>query len=359
MERQLEALITGLARRGHRVRVIARTCRLPEGAGVEFHRVRAPGRPFALAYPWFMIAGSLALRRRRAGLVQSTGSIVLNRVDVLAVHYLHQVGPANPKRSGPAYRANVLVAGALKRLGERMCLRRGHVRAVVCVSEGVAEEVRTHFPELAGSVRTIHNGVDTALFAPGVRAAEAERRREELAIAKDDLVAAFVGSEWERKGLGPAIGALAQAPGWTLVVAGGGDRARYEQLVRELGVEGRVRWLGVTADVQLVYQLSDVFLLPSAYETFSLVTFEAAACGLALLAAPVSGVRELIDDGRNGFLIDRDPARIAALLVRLGEEPELRARLGAAARESALEYSWDRMVERHLELYRELGAPGA
>ncbi len=54
---------------------------------------------------------------------------------------------------------------------------------------------------------------------------------------------------------------------------------------------------------QLVYELADAFVLPSSYETFSLVTFEAAASALPVLATPVNGVRELIEDGHNGFLI--------------------------------------------------------
>src|SRR5271168_4824924 len=89
MERQLTELILGLRRLGHHVTVIARTCELPSGSGVAFHRVRAPGRPFLLAYPWFMLAGSLAVRRWRSGVVQVTGAIVLNRVDVVAVHSCH------------------------------------------------------------------------------------------------------------------------------------------------------------------------------------------------------------------------------------------------------------------------------
>ena len=56
-----------------------------------------------------------------------------------------------------------------------------------------------------------------------------------------------------------------------------------------------------------MYELADAFVLPSSYETFSLVTFEAAASGLPILATPVNGVRELIEDGRNGFLIAPDP----------------------------------------------------
>ena len=114
--------------------------------------------------------------------------------------------------------------------------------------------------------------------------------------------------------------------------------------------------LGVTHDVQLVYQLADAFLLPTAYESFSLVTFEAAASGLPVLVTPVSGVRELIEDGRNGFLISREPELIAARLRALAGDGELRERLGRTARESALAYSSSRMVERHAELYERLAA---
>ena len=57
MERVLAELILGLRARGHEVTVIARTCALPQDAGVKFHRVRGPSRPALLAYPWFMLAG--------------------------------------------------------------------------------------------------------------------------------------------------------------------------------------------------------------------------------------------------------------------------------------------------------------
>jgi glycosyltransferase involved in cell wall biosynthesis len=356
MERQLTDLLLGLRRLGHRVTVIGRTCELPAGAGVVFHRVRAPGRPFLLAYPWFLIAGSLAVRRHRRGVVQATGAIVFNRVDVVAVHYCHQVGPANPSRATLLFHAQVRAAGVLKRLGERLCFRTARAQAIVCVSDGVAEEVRAHFPDLAARVLTIHNGIDTDAFAPGTRTEEARALRASLQLPERALVAAFVGSEWERKGLEPAIRALAGAGEWMLMVAGAGDQQSYGALARSLGVHERVRFLGVSTDVPLVYQAADAFVLPSSYETFSLVTFEAAASGLPILAAPVSGVRELLRDGENGYLIGRDPGPIAARLRELAADPELRARLSRAARESALEFSSERMVARHHELYQRLGA---
>ncbi len=354
MERVLAELVLGLRVLGHRVTVIARTCELPASAGVEFHRVRGPSRPFLLAYPWFMLAGSLAVWRRRRGVVQVTGAIVLNRVDVVSVHYCHHAGPSTPSRSTPLFRAHIKAAGLASRLGERLCFRINRTAAIVCVSEGVAQETREHFPELADRVLTIHNGVDTERFAPGLRREQASAMRAMLRIAEDRLIALFVGGEWERKGLRPAIEALATAPGWDLLVAGSGDQRRLRELAESLGLDGAVHWLGLSRDVGLLYELADAFVLPTSYETFSLVTFEAAASGLPILVTPVNGPRELIEDGENGFLITREPREIARRLDQLAADPALRARLGRAARQSTLRFGWTAMVAKHAELYARL-----
>jgi len=355
MERVLAELIIGLAKLGHRVTVISRTCVLPPVDGVTFHRVRGPARPFLLAYPWFMIAGSLLLARRRRGVVDVTGAIVLNRVDVVSVHYCHRVGPSDPSRASLLFRLHARIVKLLARTGERLCFHTNRPARIVCVSRGVADEVRAHYPALAPRVMTIHNGVDVDTFAPGARREEAREWRRRLAIPDDAPVAAFVGSEWHRKGLEPSIAALAEAPSWVLVVAGSGDERRYRELSASLGSADAVRWLGTTQDVQLVYALADAFVLPSSYETFSLVTFEAAASGLPLLATRVSGIDELIEDGRNGFFITRGPHEIARRWRELSNA-QLRRRLGEGARESALGFSWAEMVSRHNRLYAQLAA---
>lgn len=367
MERQLAELVVGLRRLGHRVTVIARTCVLPpddeaasQYANVTFHHVRAPSRPVALAYPWFMVVGGLMVRRLRRGVVQATGAIVPNRVDVIAIHYCHQVGPAHPSRSTWLFRLHIKLVGHMLRLGERVCFRRNRSASFVCVSAGVADDVRRHYPELADRLLTINNGVDTDKFAPGVREQEAHALRSALDIAPDRLVAVFVGSDWERKGLQPLIQALASARGWDLVVAGGGDEKPYRALAQSLGVGEAVHWLGVSRDVQLVYEMADALVFPSAYEAFSLVTLEAAASGLPIVATPVSGVRELVRDGHSGFLISQEPSVIAERLRRLAADPALRASMGRAARRAGLEFSWEKMVASHHDLYARLAgeSPG-
>jgi UDP-glucose:(heptosyl)LPS alpha-1,3-glucosyltransferase len=356
MERQLAELIAGLRRIGHHVTVIARTCALPDDEGVDFHRVRGPSRPVLIAYPWFMLVASFIVRRRRRGIVNATGAIVLNHVDVIAIHYCHQVGPANPSRSTWLFRAHAKAVGYMLRLGERACFGINRQATFVCVSDGVAGDVRDHYPKLARRVMTIPNGVDTERFAPGVRRDEARALRAALGIPAERLVAVFVGSEWERKGLAPLLRALPNAGNWTLVVAGGGDETRYRELADSLGVGSAVRWLGVSRDIQLVYEMADALVFPSRYEAFSLVTLEAAACGLPILATAVNGVRELVADGQSGFLISQEPEEIAEGLIRLAADPALRSSMGGAAREAALGFRWQTMVAKHHDLYADLDA---
>ncbi len=354
MERQLAELALGLRHAGHEVQVIARACELPADAGVVFHRVRGPSRPFLVAYPWFALVGSLLVWRHRRGVVQATGAIVLNRVDAIAVHCCHQVHRASPNRPMPLLRWYVRAVGFVARVCERLCFRANRAATFVCVSDGVAGEVRGHFPELADRVVAIHNGVDTGAFAPGTRVSEAYALRERLRVAPQRLVLAFVGGDWGHKGLRTVIEALARAREWDLVVAGRGHVAPYHRLADSLGVGGAVHWLGVVRDMPVVYELADAFVLASGYETFSLVTFEAAASGLPIVATPVNGVRELIEDGRNGLLVAPEPDAIAERLRRLAADPVLRKCLGAAARRSALEFSWGEMVARHQALYERL-----
>jgi glycosyltransferase involved in cell wall biosynthesis len=356
MERQLAELVLGLRALGHGVTVISRTCELPADAGVTVHRVRAPRRPFLLGYAYFMIVGSLVLARRRRGVVQVAGAIVLNRVDCIAVHCCHQVyrPPAMSERR--LARRYAALLSLVKRVVERACFAINSSATFVCVSNGVADEISEHYPNTRGRVLTIHNGVDVEAFSRGAREREALELRAQLGISEQRRVAAFVGGGWEHKGLRLVIEALAEAGGWDLVVAGYGNPERYRDLVHTLGLDGAVHWLGIVQDIQVVYELADAFVLPSNYETFSLVTFEAAANGLPILATAVNGVRELIEDGESGYLITRRSSAIAERLRELAADPALASRLGQAAHRAALGFSWERMVAEHHELYQRLCA---
>jgi glycosyltransferase involved in cell wall biosynthesis len=361
MEHQLAKLATGLLARGYELTVVARACELPPHPGLHHVPVRGPRRPFSLSYPCFFVFGSLAVRRRARGLVHTTGALVFNRADVSTVHFCHRAFHARTRvlrasKRSPLYRLNARLADGMSRVAERYCYHPSRTRSLVAVSEGVAQELREFFPAMRGAVSVIPNGVDREAFAPDPLARE--RLRSRWGLGEDDLVALFVGGEWERKGLRYAIEAVARVPRWHLVVVGGGDAARFEGLATASGAGGRVRFVGVTRETAPYYACADAFLLPTAYEAFPLVVLEAAAAGLPLMLPRISGVEEILAEGRNGWFIERDAAVIAERLRELERDERLRRAMGEAARRASARFDWEGAVVAYDEHYAGL-LPGA
>lgn len=357
MERQLRELCTGLLERGYRVTVIARRCELPAHPRLRWIRVRVPQRPYSLAYPAFFLLGSLAVRRHREGLLHSTGAVVGNRADLSTVHFCHHgyraaVGTPQTSRPSLLYRVNGGASAWMSRVAERFCFRPGRTRRLATVSGGVARELERFFPRRRDDVVVIPNGVDRARFAPDAQA-RAEVRHQ-LGLTAEDLVALFIGGDWDRKGLRFAIEGVAGTDAWHLIVVGRGDEARHRALAAHCGAGERVHFVGGTPAPARYYACADAFLLPSAYEAFPLVGLEAAASGLPLVAVRVSGIEELIDEGLNGWFVERDATAIAERLDALAADPALRIEMGLAARDSSARYAWGRVVDAYAKLYETL-----
>jgi D-inositol-3-phosphate glycosyltransferase len=211
-------------------------------------------------------------------------------------------------------------------------------------------------------------GVDMERYAPRPTG----RQRVRLGLL-DRRVVVYAGRLERLKGADLFVEAVARVlsrPGFDDVVAlvcgedsgdgrrqarnQGGERSRLESLVRERGLAGRVRFLGAVQPRLLadLYAMAEVCVVPSHTESFGLVALEAQASGTPVVAAAVGGLVEVVEDGVTGFLIDgRDPAAFAARIGELLGRPELRERMGAAARERAGQYTWDRSVERLVALY--------
>jgi UDP-glucose:(heptosyl)LPS alpha-1,3-glucosyltransferase len=353
MERQLGELCRGLLARGHGVIVVARRCEIPPHPHLRWVRVRVPRRPFSVAYPAFFFAGTLAVWRHREGVLHTTGAVICSRADLSTVHFCHDGfraagGGSRASRERRAHRLNTTASDAMSRVAERLCLRPSRTRRLVAVSGGVARELEGLFGGRSEIV-VIPNGVDRVRFAPDPPARA--RVRDRMGLGAGDLVALFVGGDWERKGLRWAIEGVASAPGWHLVVVGQGDERRHRAHARNRGVADRVHFTGGTPDTAPWYAAADAFVLPTVYEAFPLVLLEAAAAALPLLAGRVSGAEELICDGENGWFVERDGADIGERLRALGADAALRAAMGAAARERSAGYTWDRVVEAYVKLY--------
>ncbi|HEV8634516.1 MAG TPA: glycosyltransferase family 4 protein [Chloroflexota bacterium] len=208
----------------------------------------------------------------------------------------------------------------------------------------------------------IPNGVDVGRFRPDVDGAGVRR---ELAIPADAVVVGYLGAMDKAhafKGVPVLLEAIARLEGrgvHLLAVGGGELQPTYRRQADRLGLTGRAHWTGAVGAEELPAHLAamDVLVLPSlgtGAESFGIVLIEAMASGKPVVASALPGVRRVVDEGRNGFLVPPgDPDKLAVALSRLSDDPELRRSLGAAGRAKAeSHYDWRRIAARLETEYR-------
>jgi len=140
------------------------------------------------------------------------------------------------------------------------------------------------------------------------------------------------------------------------LVGEGPDQTAVQALAKELGLSGRVNFLGACGDVSRILAGANVFVLTSNWEGLPISILEAMRAGLPVIATDVGGVREAVVDGETGFLVDRgNLVMLRSRLQQLLGDPELRKKMGEAGRKRYLEYfTVEQMLEATLRVYTEV-----
>lgn len=318
-------------------------------AGLEARFTWRPDR--LLRYAWSFVQVMRQLRQKvttnkpdlihansiRAGLVATAATLGLKTP---VVWHLHDLLPRHPLST-----AIRLFASVSKRT------------RMIAVSEAVARNFRGRFSgSLKNRVTVILNAIDLEQFQDGETSETARNAvREELGLDRDEFVLGIIGQLTPRKGQLELIQAFSQADlsHATLLVVGAPlfnrDAEYAERLPQEAmarSVAGRVRLLGARSDISRIMRALDLLVVNSAAEPFGLVILEAMACGTPVLATAVDGIPEIVEHGRNGWLVTKGEGRsLAQALTHLRHNPELRAQLATAGREYVTaKFSFDRYL---------------
>ncbi|MEU7834323.1 MULTISPECIES: glycogen synthase [unclassified Nonomuraea] len=284
---------------------------------------------------------------------------------VVTTHSLEPLRPWKAEQLGGGY--------TVSSWAERTAL--AGADAVIAVSEGMRRDVLLAYPEIPHErVSVIHNGIDTAQYAPD--RGDDVLKKHGVDPARPYVI--FVGRITRQKGLVHLLHAARTFDTGAQIVlcAGAPDTPEIEaevtSLVRELGRErDGVIWISEMLPKPEVIQLlthASVFVCPSVYEPMGIVNLEAMACETAVVATATGGIPEVVAGGETGLLVPidqgidgtpHDPERFAADFAErvnaLLGDPARAAAMGVAGRARAVEhFSWERIAHRTMELYTSL-----
>lgn len=232
-------------------------------------------------------------------------------------------------------------------------------RTVIAISKMVARDLARYHGVRPERIRLVYNGVDLDQFSPRNRAHYRRPLREKLGIAEGEILLLIVAHNFALKGVPSLVRATGRLAALgcpvRLAVAGGKRHAAAARLAAREGVADRVSFLGSVDDAAPWYAAADAYVQPTFYDPCSLVVLEAFAAGLPVVTSRFNGAGELLTEGREGYLVD-DPANVDELVQRLRPllEPEIRERMGLAARQLAEQHSWERNCHEVLNVYHEI-----
>lgn len=347
--------------RDHQIHIVSGAFPRDDALPASCQRVPLPNRPtLARLASWWALS-PLLVRQGRFDIVHTlggdapVGTVVTapccNRAIRLALEAAGMGGEGiGPRRPSLFVRISDRIAEA----ADRLCMSRRRVARVIAPSRHVAEELEGLYAVPPEKIAVVPLGVESEFFSPADRAARRAEARWRYGFAPDDFVCVHVGGAYRLKGLSTLLEALRRLPDPRLKVLAvstpcGADLAAAQAR----GLAGRVIFTGFVPDIRDAYAAGDLFIHPTLYDSFSLATLEAMACGLPGVISRCAGVSDLLTDGVEGILIERptDPAEVGRAIDALQGDAELQRDMGRRARATAERYSWGLVARRTLEVY--------
>jgi 1,2-diacylglycerol 3-alpha-glucosyltransferase len=357
-------LAKGMTSRGHEVHVLA--CRPDKGKSfTEFrtegtvHRIRSHSVPtheyFRITFPWEIKKEiSLLFDRVKPDVVHiqshyMIGEHVLYEAErrgvriVATNHFMPE--NLNPFLPFPQWFKDIVGRISWKDMGKVM----GRADVVTTPTPLAAKAMHQH--AFLRKVLPLSNGIDSAAY---------ELREGEVMERPPHPTVLFAGRLAEEKHVNVLIDAVAKTPAELnvhLEIVGGGEvRAALEAQVARLGLEPRVKFLGLASDTELreAYIKADLFCMPGTAELQSLVTLEAMSASTPVLLADAMALPHLVRDGENGYLFTpNDSDDLAKKITQILELPkDQREAMGQASRQMVEPHSIQGTLQTFEDLYR-------
>jgi glycosyltransferase involved in cell wall biosynthesis len=370
--RYVSDLSREMAAQGHEVHVLTNAFGGPdqdlEERGVFIHQVDYPPPPQPPSLGGPIMAFNLHLQRRSLLLGMKTlgapevivshdwltalaGHRISRRWGIPHVWTVHDT--VYGKRGGTIEKPDDVLAYRLEAWATRSA------DLVLVNSTAIGEEVRVHYGGDPKKMDLLHPGLDGGTFAS--LPSPTRRTAFRGAFAQpDEFLVTYAGRLDLEKGIDTLVNAFAhlktRVPKAKLALAGTGRlQPMIEDHIRKLRLEDSIQLCGYLEEevLRYFYHASDVHVCPSHYEPFGLVAAEAMAMGTPVVVSATGGLTDIVTNPEVGRTVPpRNPERLAAVLLELAGDPDLRKRLGNRGRQQVLgHFSWSKLATRAADLY--------
>ncbi len=319
---------------------------------ITFHKVpiiQFPRFLRPLSFAWFT---KWVIERGDFDLVHSHEWIP--QADIFSVHSIPHVEWVRGVR-----RKSLSLFDYARAFVERRAIESGATSTFLPVSTIALQAFRREYATLPGRWQVLAPGVDVVRFSMPDREACRSEIRGRYGIGASDILLLFVGMNFEVKGLDTIIAAVAKArsvrteANIRLLVVGRGDENKYRKMAQSLGITDAVLFAGTQVDgLERYYRAADIFIMLSKFDTFGMVVLEAMAAGLPVIVSSNVGAKDLVEEGRNGYIlpVPQDVEAVAVRIVGL-VDAALRSEMGATASQVAALHDWETLAEKMKRLY--------
>lgn len=361
-----QALIKQLALAGNEIHLYAIEWENVEAKNVYFHKVPSITCNSFLRDLTFAVSSFFILRKHRKhyDIIQSHDKTLYQDIyragDGCHIEWLKQ----RWKRIGIAGKLSIvlnpyhwLILGL-----EQVIFRQHRFKKIIAISEMVKRNIIENYKVSADDIEVIYNGADIDRFHPDIIKKHRGEIRKQFGLTESDFVVLFVGSGFERKGVEQLIKAVESIPEpVTVLIVGKGKHPPISPLAKGGIKEGssvrkqNIIFCGPQKEIERFYAAADIFVFPAIYEPFGNVHLEALASGLPVITTSNSGAAEIIENGKNGFVVDvpEDYKGIAEKIRFFFDNNKLKS-AGELALRTAEKFTFQKHIEKIMSLYKNI-----
>jgi len=236
---------------------------------------------------------------------------------------------------------------------EKLALLPKFSKKIIAISKKVAYDLSIDY-KITDNVEVVYHGVDLNTFHPRNKEYHRLEIRKAIGINDNIFLGIFVGNL--KKGAVAAIKAISKTDSCHLLIVSGSDSTHEKKMVKHLGLERRIHWLGLSKEIEKIYAAADCLVFPTFFDTFGMVITEAMASGLPVITNRNAGASELIEHEVSGFLTTDpwDDIGISKYLNYLEKNRSIADQVGIKGRLAVESYDWDNCAKKTMDIYLKL-----